>query len=143
MSLRKAWGRREKSLTLELSSTRNLVENMCIIVSKFQSAKIGVEPLHATFPLPCRLVRVLGAVIQVAVLSVLHPRQDLPLRRAVVAYLSPADNVSRLLPYRLHRMHQPVMSLPNWFSTPRSTLWTSIGAHASHSPARSLTGILF
>jgi hypothetical protein len=60
-----------------------------------------------------------------------------------VAYLSPADNVSRPLPYRLRRLNQPVMSPPNWFSTPRSTLWTSIGAHASCSPARSSTGILF
>ncbi len=60
-----------------------------------------------------------------------------------VAYLSPADNVSRPLPYRLRRLNQPIMSPPNWFSTPRSTLWTSIGAHASCSPARSSTGILF
>ena len=59
-----------------------------------------------------------------------------------VAYLSPADNVSRPLPYRLRRLNQPVMSPPNWFSTPRSTLWTSIGAHASCAPARSSTGIL-
>jgi hypothetical protein len=43
-----------------------------------------------------------------------------------VAYLSPADNVSRPLPYRLRRLHQPVMSSPNWFSIPRSPLLSSI-----------------
>jgi hypothetical protein len=41
MALRKAQGQRGKYLTLELSSTRNLVEDMCTTVSKFQSAKIG------------------------------------------------------------------------------------------------------
>jgi hypothetical protein len=60
-----------------------------------------------------------------------------------VAYLSAADNVSRPLPYRLCRLNQPIMSPPNWFSTPRSTLLSSIGAHASRSPARSSTAILF
>ena len=34
------WG---KYLALELSSPRNPVEDMCAIVSEFQSAKIGVE----------------------------------------------------------------------------------------------------
>ena len=60
-----------------------------------------------------------------------------------VAYLRPADNVSRPLPYRLCRLNQPIMSPPNWFSTPRSTLLSSIGAHASRSTACSSTGILF
>jgi hypothetical protein len=60
-----------------------------------------------------------------------------------VAYLSPADNVSRPLPCRLRRLNQPVLSPPNWFSTPRSTLMSSIGAHASCSTPRSSTGILF
>jgi hypothetical protein len=41
MALRNAQGQREKYLTLELSSTSNPVEDMCAIVSKFQSAKIG------------------------------------------------------------------------------------------------------
>ena len=43
-----------------------------------------------------------------------------------VAYLSPADNVSRPLPYCLHRLNQPVMSPPSWFFIPRSTLLSSI-----------------
>ena len=41
MALRKTQGQRGKYLTRELSSTRNPVEDMCAIVSKFQSAKIG------------------------------------------------------------------------------------------------------
>jgi hypothetical protein len=61
----------------------------------------------------------------------------------LVAYLSPADNVSRSLPYRLCRLNQPIMSPPNWFSTPRSPLLSSIGGYASRSTARSSTGILF
>src|SRR5919202_5006677 len=36
----------------------------------------GLEPLHAPFPLPRRLVRVLSAVIEIAVLAVLHTRKD-------------------------------------------------------------------
>jgi|SoiMetStandDraft_2_1073263.scaffolds.fasta_scaffold72203_2 hypothetical protein len=36
-------GNGKKYLTLELSCVRNLVEDMCAIVSEFQSAKIGVD----------------------------------------------------------------------------------------------------
>jgi len=43
MALRNAQGQRGKYLTRELSSTRNPVEDMCAIVSKFQSAKIGAQ----------------------------------------------------------------------------------------------------
>jgi len=41
MALRNGQGQRKKYLTLELSSVRNLGEDMCAIVSEFQSAKIG------------------------------------------------------------------------------------------------------
>ena len=41
MALRNGQGQRKKYLTLELSSVSNLVEDMCVIVSEFQSAKIG------------------------------------------------------------------------------------------------------
>ena len=41
MAPRNAQGQRGKYLTLALSGTRNLVEDMCAIVNKFQSAKIG------------------------------------------------------------------------------------------------------
>jgi len=80
---------------------------------------------------------------QVLVPLVKTLRAELGEERAQVAYLSPADNVSRPLPYRLRRLHQPVMSSPNWFSIPRSTLLSAIGAHASRSIARSSPGILF
>ena len=43
MALRNTQGQRGKYLTLELVSTRNPVEDMYAIVSKFQSAKIGDE----------------------------------------------------------------------------------------------------
>jgi len=39
-----------------------------------------------------------------------------------VVYLLVADNVSRLLPTRQRRVHQPVSSSQNGFSTPHSTL---------------------
>src|SRR5262249_52161855 len=42
MALRNGQGQRKKYLTLELSSASNFVEDMCAIVSEFQSAKIGV-----------------------------------------------------------------------------------------------------
>src|SRR5262249_9641742 len=41
MALRNGQGQRKKYLTPELSSASNLVEDMCAIVSEFQSAKIG------------------------------------------------------------------------------------------------------
>ena len=41
MALRNAQGQWGKYLTLELSSPRNPVEDLCAIVGKFQSAKIG------------------------------------------------------------------------------------------------------
>ena len=41
MALRNAQGQQGKYFTLKLSSTRNPVEDMYAIVSKFQSAKIG------------------------------------------------------------------------------------------------------
>ena len=43
MALHQAQGQRGKYLTLELARTRNPVENLCASVSKFQSAKIGVQ----------------------------------------------------------------------------------------------------
>src|SRR4029434_8506285 len=43
MALRNGQGQRKKYLTLELSSVSDLVENVCAIVSEFQSAKIGDE----------------------------------------------------------------------------------------------------
>src|SRR5437867_342546 len=43
MALRNSQGQRKKYLTLELSSASNFVEDMCAIVSEFQSAKIGVH----------------------------------------------------------------------------------------------------
>jgi hypothetical protein len=41
MALRNGQGQRKKYLTLQLSSIKNLIENMWAIVSEFQSAKIG------------------------------------------------------------------------------------------------------
>jgi len=43
----------------------------------------GLEPLHPSLPLAGGLVGVFGTIIEVAVLAVFHPGQDLPLRRAV------------------------------------------------------------
>jgi hypothetical protein len=50
MALRNGQGQRKKYLTLELSSASNLVEDMCAIVSEFQSAKIGVDITTNIFP---------------------------------------------------------------------------------------------
>jgi len=47
MAFRNAEGQRGNYLTLELSSTRNPVEDMYAVVSKFQSAKIGVYTRHS------------------------------------------------------------------------------------------------
>ena len=45
------------------------------------------EPLHAPLPLAGRLVRAFRAVVEVAVLAVLHTGEDFPLRRAVALEL--------------------------------------------------------
>jgi hypothetical protein len=54
-------------------------------IHREQSLRVpqGFQPLHASFPLPRWLVRVLGAVVEVPMLAVLYPRHDLPLRSAV------------------------------------------------------------
>lgn len=43
----------------------------------------GLKPLQAPFPLAGRLVGVFSPVVEVAVLSVFHPRQHLPLRGTI------------------------------------------------------------
>ena len=47
MALRIGQGQRKKYLTMELSSTSNPVQDICTIVSEFQSAKIGGEANNA------------------------------------------------------------------------------------------------
>src|SRR5215831_543071 len=51
--------------------------------------------------------------------------------QAQVAYLRPAGNVSRPLPYRLRYMNQPVLSPPNRFSPSRSILMACMRLPAS------------
>ena len=41
-----------------------------------------------------------------------------------VVYQAAADNVTRPLPIRLHRVNQPALSSRNGFSTPHATLLT-------------------
>ena len=48
-----------------------------------------LAPLHAPLPLAGRLVRVLCAVVEIAVLSMFHPRQDFWLRGAVALQFIP------------------------------------------------------
>jgi putative transposase len=76
------------------------------------------------------LVDTLGLIVAVVVTAAnVDDRQGL---RALfnsyfaegVVYLLVADNVSRLLPIRLHRVNQPVISSRNRFSTPHATLLT-------------------
>jgi hypothetical protein len=76
------------------------------------------------------LVDTLGLIVAVVVTAAnVDDRQGL---RALfnsyfaegVVYLLVADNVSRLLPIRLHRVNQPVISSRNGFSTPHATLLT-------------------
>jgi hypothetical protein len=52
----------------------------------------GLESLHASFPLAGGLVGILRAIIEVAVLAVFYPGQDLPLRSAVALELISDDD---------------------------------------------------
>ena len=47
----------------------------------------GLKPLHPPLPLTGGLVRILGAVVEVAVLAMCHPREDLPRRGAITVQL--------------------------------------------------------
>src|SRR5215468_2247376 len=51
-----------------------------------------LKPLHAIFSLPCRPMRILTPVIEVAALAVFHPGQGLALRGAVALQLVRNDD---------------------------------------------------
>src|SRR5215468_11158106 len=57
----------------------------------------GFKPLHAIFPLACRPMRILTAVIEIATLAMLHPGQDLTLRRTVALQLVRNDDARHVL----------------------------------------------
>src|SRR5215211_2232392 len=59
----------------------------------------GFEGLHPPLPLPGGLVRILRAVIEVPVLAVLHPRQQLLLRGTIAFQL-----VGRIFPLSLGKL---------------------------------------
>src|SRR5262249_20538682 len=52
----------------------------------------GLEPLHPTLTLPRRPMGVFTPVIEVTTLTVFHPGQDLPLRRAIALQLIRDDD---------------------------------------------------
>ena len=52
----------------------------------------GFEPLHAIFSLACGAMRVLATIIEGATLAMLHPGQDLTLRRAIALQLLGDDH---------------------------------------------------
>jgi hypothetical protein len=72
----------------------------------------GLETLHAPLPLPGRLVRVLGAVIEVPVLPVLHPWHELALGRPITLQLI-RDHHARGLPQAFEQL--PEESLRSGF----------------------------
>jgi hypothetical protein len=52
----------------------------------------GLEPLHPSLPLTRGLVRVLRPIVEVQVLAVLHPREDLLFRCAIALQLIRDDH---------------------------------------------------
>jgi hypothetical protein len=74
-----------------------------------------LETLHAPLPLPGRLVRVLGAVIEVPVLPVLHPWQELALGRPITLQLI-CDHHARDVPQAFEQL--PEESLRSGFIPP-------------------------
>lgn len=56
-----------------------------------------LEPLHLPFSPPCRLVRDLGAVVEVAALPMLDPGQDLPLGGTIAAKFIGYDDTRHVL----------------------------------------------
>jgi hypothetical protein len=55
-----------------------------------------LKSLHPPFPLAGRLAGVSGTVIQIALLAVLHARQDLPLRRSIAFQRNHHDDTWRI-----------------------------------------------
>jgi hypothetical protein len=51
-----------------------------------------LESLHAPLPLPCGLVGIFRAVVEIAMLAMFHARQDVPLRRAIAFELVRDDH---------------------------------------------------
>ena len=56
-----------------------------------------LKPLHAIVSLPCRAMRILTSVIEVAALTMFDPGQDLPLGRAVALELIGDDDAGHVL----------------------------------------------
>jgi hypothetical protein len=56
-----------------------------------------LKSLHAPLPLAGGLVRVLGTVVEVAMLPMFHPRKDLPLRGAIALQLIRDDHSRDIL----------------------------------------------
>jgi hypothetical protein len=52
----------------------------------------GFEPAHASFPLPGRLVGILGAIVEISVLPVLDSGQHFPFRCAIAPELIRNDH---------------------------------------------------
>ena len=57
----------------------------------------GLEALHAPLPLARRLMRVLGAVVQIPVLPMFHPRQEFPLSGLVTLQFVGNDHTGDVL----------------------------------------------
>src|SRR5215813_4766158 len=66
------------------------------------------EPLHAILTLPRGAMRVLTAVVQIATLAMFHPRQDLPLGRAVALQLI-RDDDPRYIPQTLEQLAKKLL----------------------------------
>ena len=56
----------------------------------------GFEPLHVVLALPRRTMRVFASVIEIPTLTMFHPGQDLPLRRAVALQLIGDDDAGHI-----------------------------------------------
>jgi hypothetical protein len=57
-----------------MSSRAEVLDEGTIRGQKSLGVPGGLESLHAPFPLAGGLVRVFGAIVQIAVLAVFHPR---------------------------------------------------------------------
>jgi hypothetical protein len=67
----------------EVASRSEVLSNRSICGEKPLRMTRRLEPLHTPLPLACRLMGVLRAIVQIAVLTMFDTRQNLSLRRAI------------------------------------------------------------
>src|SRR5206468_3390508 len=94
-----------------------------------------LKPLHAPLPLACGLVRVLCAVIQIAMLAMFHPREHLPLGSTVALRFGARSREYLATPPGVIRLWSPTGRGVRPGTAARRRSSAGLGAAAFHATA--------